>query len=341
MGKVLVTGATGFIGFHLVKALVARGDGVTCLVRSSSSLDRIQPLGVQLAYGDVTDAASLPAAVAGKSVVYHVAGCTRALTRRQLYRVNQEGCRNMAEACATAANPPVLVLVSSLAAAGPSAPDRLRVETDPCQPVSDYGRSKRAGELAAEQFADRVPITVVRPPIVLGEADAVGLSMFSAVARSRVHFVVGLAPRRYSVIHAADLAELLILAAERGSRVLPPGLRHDATTEAQGYYFAAGEEHPTFGQLGRLIAEALGCRFVVVLPVALPVAWLAAASTELVGQICRRPFYFRLDKWREASASSWACSPAKAADELGFTARRPLIERLRQTVQWYRQERWL
>jgi len=341
MGKVLVTGASGFIGYHLVKALVARGDEVTCLVRHRSSVDRIKPLGVELAYGDVTDAESLLAPVAGKSVVYNVAGCTRALTRRQLHRVNEEGCRNVAQACAAAANPPVLVHVSSLAAAGPSLRGRLRVETDPSQPVSDYGRSKRAGELAAEQSADRLPITVVRPPIVLGEADAVGLSMFSSVARSRFHFVVGWVPRRYSIIHAADLAELLILAAERGARLLPASQRHDAASNSRGYYFAGCEQHPTFGQLGRLIAEALECRFVVVMPVALPVAWLAAAGAELVGQVCRRPFFFRLDKWREASASSWACSPEKAAEELGFSVRVPLLDRLRQTVQWYRGEKWL
>jgi nucleoside-diphosphate-sugar epimerase len=341
MGKVLVTGASGFIGYHLVKALVAHGDEVTCLVRPTSSLDRIKPLGVALACGDVTEAESLLAPVEGKAVVYNVAGCTRALTRRELHRVNEEGCRHVVQACAAATTPPVLVHVSSLAAAGPSPRGRLRSETDPLQPVSHYGRSKRAGESAAEPFADRVPITVVRPAIVLGEADAVGLSMFSSVARSRLHFVVGWAPRQYSIIHAADLAEMMILAAQRGARLPPPSQRRDEPSNAQGYYFAACNEHPTFGQLGKMLGEALGCRFVVVMPVAVPVAWLAAAGAEVVGQVCRRPFFFRLDKFREASASSWACSPQKAMDDLGFSVRMPLLDRLRQTVQWYRREKWL
>jgi uncharacterized protein YbjT (DUF2867 family) len=74
MARVLVTGASGFIGFHLVDAPMARGDEVTALVRTTSNVGRIQPLGVRLAYGDVTDPKSLPAAVAGHWIVYHLAG---------------------------------------------------------------------------------------------------------------------------------------------------------------------------------------------------------------------------------------------------------------------------
>ena len=133
--------------------------------------DRLRSLGMNLVSGDVSDPAALADAVAGKSVVYHLAGCTRTLNRHRFYQVNEQGPRNVIEACARQPQPPVVVMISSLAAAGPSPEGRLRVETDPCCPVSHYGWSKRAAELAAEQFADRVPITVIRPPIVFGESD--------------------------------------------------------------------------------------------------------------------------------------------------------------------------
>ncbi|MFH1919756.1 MAG: NAD-dependent epimerase/dehydratase family protein [Planctomycetota bacterium] len=120
MARVLVTGASGFIGSHLVAALVARGDCVTALVRKTSCLDRLESLGVSLARGDVTDPASLQRAVADQSVVYHLAGLIRSLRTRQLYTVNGEGVHHIAEACAGEPEPPVLVVVSSLAAAGPS-----------------------------------------------------------------------------------------------------------------------------------------------------------------------------------------------------------------------------
>ena len=340
MSRVLVTGASGFIGSHLVEALVARGDEVTALVRKTSQTDRLESLGVALAYGDVTDLESLRTAVAGKSIVYHLAGLTLALRARQFYEVNEQGIRNAAQACAGRPDPPVLVVVSSLAAAGPSPRGRLRTESDPPGPVSHYGRSKRAGEKAAEEFADRAPITVVRPPIVFGEGDTATLQMFKAVARSRMHLVPGYAPHRFSVIHAADLAKLLILAAQRGSRLPPPGWE-DRDPNASGYYFAACDEHPTYYQLGRMIGKALGHRWTLTIPFGRHVVRVVGAVGDLIGRVKGRQVVLNVDKAREATAGSWVCSPEKARDELRFAVHVPLSDRLRQSAEWYREQGWL
>ena len=340
MAKVLVSGASGFIGYHLTKALIDRGDEVTCLVRRTSNADRVERLRVDLAYGDVTDPVSLREAVAGKSAVYHLAGLTKAFRRADLLRVNEDGVRNMAAACAEMDDPPVLVIVSSLAAAGPASGGGLRTEKDPPEPVSDYGRSKRAGELAAGEFADRVPITIVRPPIVFGQADRACLEMFLSVKRCRVHFVPGYVPHKFSFVHAADLAELLILAAERGSR-LAPAVRTDDGSSTEGYYFADSGEHPTYHELGQMIGKALGYRRTFSVSCALPAVWVAAAISGLIGRIRGTPANLSIDKAREATAGSWACSGQKAADELGFSVAKPLAERFHQTAQWYRNEKWL
>ncbi len=338
MEKVLVTGASGFIGYHLVKALIERGNEVTCLVRESSNLSRIEPLGVKLAHGDVTDPASLAPAVHGKDVVYHLAGVVIAFNSAQLHRVNEEGVRNMAAACAGVPNPPVLLLVSSVAAAGPAVKGRLRTEEDPPEPVSNYGRSKRAGELAAEEFADRVPITIVRPPIVFGEADVGCLDIFRPIKRFHLHFVPSFTRREFSFLHAADLAQMLILAAEQGRRVSPP---QDNLPSTAGYYFADSGEHPTYHELGRMIGKAFGYRHtfsVSCFPIAV---WAVSALSDLGGRIRGKPNFLSIDKAREATAGGWACSGKKAADELGFSVAKPLLERFRQTVQWYRNENWL
>ena len=171
MAKVLVTGATGFIGEHLVAALAARGDAITCLVRNSSHTDSLLAQRARLVLGDVTDGKGLSAAVAGQQVVYHLAGCTRALKSRQFYEVNAQGVTHIARACAEQETPPILVSVSSLAAAGPAIGERPRVESDPPEPVSDYGRSKRSGEQAAESFAaPRVPVKPVPAAALMFEA---------------------------------------------------------------------------------------------------------------------------------------------------------------------------
>ena len=340
MAKVLVSGASGFIGYHLAKLLVDRDNEVTCLVRRNSNVDRAQRPRVDLAYGDVTDPVSLREAVAGKSAVYHLAGLTKAFRREDFLRVNEDGVRNMAAACAELDDPPVLVIVSSLAAAGPASGGGLRTEKDPPEPVSNYGRSKRAGELAAGEFADRVPITIVRPPIVFGQGDRACLEMFQTVKRCRLHFVPGRAPRKFSFIHAADLAELLILAAERGSR-LAPAVPSDDASSTEGYYFADSGEHPTYHELGHMIGEALGYRRTFSVSCGLRMVWLIAAVSELAGRIRGTPACLCIDKAREATAGSWACSGQKAADELGFSVATPLAERFHQTAQWYRNEKWL
>jgi nucleoside-diphosphate-sugar epimerase len=364
MARVLVTGASGFIGFHLTEALAARGDEVTCLVRRSSQVERLRPLGVRLAYGDVTDAASVLTAVRGQQTVYHVAGCIVSVRTADFYRANTLGPQNVAVACAAQTTPPVLVQVSSLAAAGPACHGRMRTEADRPIQVSHYGRSKRAGERAAERFADRVPITVVRPPIVIGEADRLGLEMFRMIDRFGLHLVPGLARYHYSIIHAADLVNLLLLAAERGRRLQPAAQNGHAapldvgrsltpsclgrsetpsynTMRTPGYYFAAGHEHPAYADLGRMIAAALGRRRVLLLPTSRPVMWAVAAGTHLLMKIRQQPLYFNLDKFEEASAGSWLCSPQAAEDELGFRVDVPLSERIRQTAEWYRREKWL
>jgi nucleoside-diphosphate-sugar epimerase len=339
MAKVLVTGASGFIGSHLVSALVSRGDEVTCLVRTTSETDALNHLCVRLVYGDVTRPESLIPAVAGQKIVYHLAGLTLALTKNQFFRVNRDGCRNIARACAAQSDPPVLVTVSSLAAAGPSLDGRPKIESDPLHPVSNYGWSKLAGEREVELFADRVPTTIVRPPIVLGERDRLALPMFNSVDKFGIHFVPGFPRHRFSLIHADDLSELIILAAQRGKRLPPPN--RNGSPCGQGRYFAACEEDLLYDDLGRLIGAVLGRRLVFPLHVANPVVWIIAGAVEAISQIGGRPLYMQLDKAREVTAGSWLCSHRAATKDLGFSVKIPLAERLRQTAQWYRSEGWL
>jgi dihydroflavonol-4-reductase len=339
MAKVLVTGASGFIGQHLATALVARGDEVTCLVRKTSQVDTLNRLAVKLVYGDVTDSESLKAAVAGQQIVYHLAGLTLALSKRQFFNVNHGGGRNIVQTCAAQPNPPVLVMISSLAAAGPAVDGRPKIESDRSLPVSAYGYSKRAAEHEAELFADRVPTTIVRPPIVLGEGDQLGLLLFQSIDKYGIHLVPGLGRNRFSVIHAADLAELIILAGERGNRISAPG--RNGSKPGQGYYFAASEEDLVYDDLGKIIGSALGRRRTFPLHVAIPLVWIVAAGVEAVSQIERRPFYMHIDKAREVTAGSWICSPRAAIEDLGFSVKKPFAERMYQTAQWYREKGWL
>lgn len=334
MARVLVTGATGFVGYHLIQALAARGDEITCLVRKTSKIEHLAPWKTAQALGDVTVESGLGEAVADKDIVFHVAGCTTALSRGELFRVNEQGARNIARACAQQPNPPVLVVVSSLAAAGPSSLDRPKIEEDEPQPVSNYGKSKRAGELAATEFADKVPISVIRPPIVFGERDIQVAEMFRAIRRMRAHVVPGWKRRRFSLIHAEDLATAMLLAAEKGKRL-------SKDNPSQGIYFVAGDEQPSYGELGRLIGRQISRPKCWIVPIPMPLVWCFGLVNETLGRIRRKPFFLNVDKIREAAAGSWTCSTRRAQDELGFRVTASLDERLKQTAQWYFREGWI
>jgi len=164
--KAFVTGGTGFVGAHLVRALRARGDTVTCLVRSTTKAQALGWTDVRLIRGDLHDAAALREGCADAEVVYHVAGRISARDLDEFMRANRDGTANVLEAAA-----PVslrrFVLVSSLAAAGPTVPGKPIDETRPPSPVTPYGQSKLAAEGLVRAMAGSW--TIVRPPTVYGE----------------------------------------------------------------------------------------------------------------------------------------------------------------------------
>lgn len=352
MARVLVTGASGFIGQQLVAELLARGDEVTCLVRTSTSTKSLEKLDVRLLAGDVTHPTSLPAALNGIDVVYHLAAATRGNTLAQYCKVNEVGVRNIVETCARRTSPPIVLMVSSLAAAGPT-PDanRPRTEVDLPSPVSNYGRSKRAGELAAEAWAGEVPITIVRPPVVLGPGDRTGLALFRNIRRFRSFLVLG-AGFRISVIHVSDLTAAIVAAAQCGQR-LPARATSNRSIESShdsvgsksnpgcGYYFVAAEEHPTVAELCRMIARSVSRPRAWAIRMPLALLWTAGAAGQLTGAVTFRPRYLNLDRARELMAGHWNCLSDKACRELNFKCGVPLPERIQETAQWYRDQGWL
>jgi nucleoside-diphosphate-sugar epimerase len=340
MANVLITGATGFIGPHLASRLLERGDRVTCLVRARSNLDRLRGLDVEFVRGDVTDRDSLEPAVAGTDVVYHLAAVTKTPLRgADLMRINESGTRNLLEACAAQTTPPVVVITSSLAAAGPAPDGRPLTEADPPRPASKYGHSKRACERAAESLADRVPITILRPPIVFGRGDVNMLSMIQPIARFGVHVVPGFTVRRVALVYADDLVTALLQAADRGRRLAAPA--EAPSQPGQGYYFITATESPSYAELGRRISEAINMQRFRAVRTPEALTWIAAGGAQLMSQIRRHPHILSIDKVREATAGSWLCSIERAREELGYEPGAPLLEQLRETIDWYVEQGWL
>jgi nucleoside-diphosphate-sugar epimerase len=325
--RVLVTGGTGFIGSHLVEALIGRGHEVRCLVRDSRRLGWIAGLpSVTIAQGDLDDPRSLREGTQGVDQVYHVAGLTRARTTREFLRINAEGTRHMVQACLdTPGGPRRLIHLSSLAAVGPArAPTAYAEDVSP-HPVSPYGRSKLNGEAAVLAVRDRLHVTVLRPFVVYGPRDRGVLEIARWVSRGLLPMPAG-TPRTLRPCHVEDLVTALLAAGE-------------ADAPSGEIFHVAGAGVFTWEQVGDALGAALGVR-----PkhVRIPVPMLLALATvaDAWGWVTGRPGYFSRGRVREA-AGHWVCDTSKARRQLGVVPRVGLAEGAAITVKWYRDAGWL
>jgi nucleoside-diphosphate-sugar epimerase len=321
--KALVTGATGFVGSHVVEALKARGDAVVALYRRPEARAALEALGAVAAPGSLEDEAALRAALAGVDVVYHVAGLV-AGTPEALTRVNETGTQRLLGCCRDLAVPR-FVLVSSQAALGPSVPGVRLTEDAPCRPVTPYGRSKLAGELVV-RAETRVAWTIVRPPAVYGPRDREFLRLFQIVRRGLAP-VFGWGTQELSLVHATDLADA-IARAGRMERA------------AGQVYHAAHREIITAANLARVAGTAVGRRPVVV-PVpgflAAPIVWAIDRAARRAG----RTTVVTTDKLAEFLAPAWLLDSGKAERELGWTATLDAAAGMRAAAVWYREQGWL
>jgi nucleoside-diphosphate-sugar epimerase len=324
--KIAVTGATGFVGSHVAECLAAAGHEVTVLARSPERLAAIRHLSPRVVFGDLDRAEAVRDFTTGQDVVVHAAGLTIAKSRDEFVRVNVRGSVRLLETAL--ANSPGLrrfVFVSSQAAMGPTPVGGALEEDAPRRPISAYGQSKSLAEEQLARFADRLPVTFVRPPWVYGPRDRHTLSYFLLAARG-VRLAAG-ARNRYSIVHAADLAQGIRLAAESTM----PGER--------AFFFTDG--HPrTIDEFLRIIAEATGRRTLRV-PVPTAAAALAVAFGELAGAITGRPPFLGWRKLGELLHPCWVVSDRRAREELGYRPAIPAERGMAETAAWYRKEGWL
>lgn len=321
--RVLVTGGNGFVGSHVVEALVRRGHEVTCLVRRTSNLKWIRHLKVAYRYGDLRDLGTLVDAVMGADAVLHLAGVVRASRPEGYFMVNLQGTENVLRACERG-KVKYFLLMSSLSAAGPAeGPEPLREGEEP-GPISSYGMSKLKAERAALARSGTFKVCVFRPPAVYGPRDTETLSFFRWAKRGILP-IPARRPGLLSLIYVEDLAEACVMASE---------------ARAEGTYFVCHPELTCWEEVGRVVATRFRRKAVpIYLP--FPLGYTISLFAEFVGRITKRPPLLSREKVREMASPYWICDPSRAERHFGFRAKVGLREGMERTIGWYINKGWL
>jgi dihydroflavonol-4-reductase len=325
--RVLITGASGFIGSHIAEALHAKGYRIRCLVRKTSNLAWLRDLQVEYVNGELFSDESLRAAVDGAEYVIHCAGVTKATSREGYFRGNHLATRNLLGAVLQY-NPKIrhFIHVSSQAAVGPSTDGHAVTETTPFHPITNYGRSKMEAEKECLRFMDKFPITIIRPPAVYGPRDKDVFEFFKSINRG-MQPMIGFSHKLVSLIHVKDLV----------SGIIAP---IDIPAAAGQTYFISSERYYNWREVGETTARVMGKR-VLRIKVPVPVVYGIAAVSEMVSLITRKPVLLNIEKARDIVQDAWTCDASKARKELGFKEKFTLEKGIQNTVEWYRRERWL
>jgi nucleoside-diphosphate-sugar epimerase len=311
-GRVAVTGATGFIGWHVCARLRDAGWSVAAIVRPESR--KPLPENVDRVAADL-DATALCRACRDAETIVHVAGITRARSDHEYHRVNVEGTRAVAEA-ARALNAR-MVHVSSLTAAGPASAERPRTEGDASTPITGYGASKLEAE-AVLRGLSALRWTMVRPAAVYGPRDRQFLPLFQAARRGLFPRLPNAAAFSLTFVHVDDVARAI-------ERVC-------GSAAVDGETLFIGHAAPaSIDDLLRTLALTFH-RPYRALPV--PFALVRAGAWLGVGGLSG-------ERLRELTSPGFVCSVARAERCLGFRAAIDLADGCRSTAAWYRANRWL
>jgi nucleoside-diphosphate-sugar epimerase len=324
--QIFMTGATGFIGSHLVRELSARGHRVRALVRPTSFVEGLDQY-AELLRGDLSRKDLLAEGSAGVDVVLHLAGVLSETRSGEFERVHVRGTKNLLRATLRGAGGlQRFFYVSSMAAVGPSRDGHPVRETDPPHPVSRYGLSKLQAEQEVWTYRTRFAVTVVRPSVVYGPGDRAGLTFFRMAQRGTLWLVQGPA-NLFSLCHVTDLVRGIADAVESPSA-------ENCTLQF------ANDARLTLGELGRQLGAVFGTE-PRIRRIPNPLLGAAALGANTWMRLTGRQGLYNLDKLREIRGGTWLVANGLARSLIGWRPEISLAQGIRETAEWYCEHGWL
>lgn len=330
--KILITGASGFIGSFIVEEALKQGMETWAAVRRSSSRQYLQDGRIHFIELDLSSPADLERRLAGMQFDYvvHAAGATKCLHEEDFYRVNTEGTKNLVHALLKVQMPlKRFVYLSSLSVFGAireQQPYQEITEHDTPRPNTAYGKSKLEAERFLDSIGNDFPYIVLRPTGVYGPREKDYFLMVKSI-RSHTDFSVGFRRQDITFVYVADVVQAVFLALDHGM-------------SGRKYFLSDGHVYRS-STFSNLIREALGHPWWVRIKAPIWMLKVVTAVGGRIGRMTGRMSALNNDKYNILRQRNWRCDIEPAMDELGYHPHYPLDRGVKLAVDWYRKNGWL
>jgi len=323
----VVTGASGFVGSHLVDLLLEKKYKVRCIIRKSSNLRWLNGKDVELHICELTNKEGLRKIFEGADYIYHVAGVVKSKKPEGYFAGNVETTKALLDVALEFKNIiKRFIIVSSATASGPSPINNPVSEDFPCKPITTYGRSKLAQEELAKSYMDQIPITVCKVAAVYGERDTEIFIFFNTYSKGLMT-TIGLNDKQVSLIHVNDVVRGLYLAA--------------ISDKAKGQiYFITSEKYYTWKEVGDATSKVMNKKS---FKIAVPhfVVYTIAGIAQFFSMFSSKAATLNIEKAKDITRPAWISDYRKAYKDFGFKQEISLEEGIRKTVDWYKKVGWL
>ena len=322
--RILLTGANGFVGSHIVEELVLNNYEVICVVRKKSNLKWIENQPIQLKYGSLDDKIFLKEVISDVDIVIHCAGIVRALQWNTYNEVNVIGTKKIIESILeNNRNLKKFIFISSQAAMGPSFDEKMRKLSDEENPVSDYGKSKLLAEKEVRKLEGKIPYTIFRPASVYGQRDKDIFAFFSMVNKH-------IAPKTFSkhliqLVFVKDVAKIILKSMNMQS------------TNNKTYYLSDGKIYK-WKDVADSIAVSNNIKTITV-PIFDFVFKVVGNIYEIIGNIVKKPQVLNKQKITEMLQTYWICDNSEVIKDMNFEFEN-LENGAKITYNWYSTNKW-
>ena len=334
MAKILITGASGFIGGFLVEQGLHDKHTIYAAIRKSSSTKHLTDSRINIIYLNLADKNSLKQTweklqqqIGKFDYVIHNAGATKVLDKSDFETINYRYTKNLVESLHEAGIiPDKFIFISSLAAFGPGCENTFNPikTTDTPTPITNYGKSK----LKAEQFLfqqNKIPFLIFRPTGVYGPRDTGYYQYFKSINR-HIEIYLGSTKQMLSFIYIKDLVSLIYTA-------LPSAISN------RGYFVTDGKNY-SIKQFAEITKKVLNKKTVrIVTPIIL--VKTAAIFSEQIAVLTKKATLFTTDKFKEITRKNWACDATETMTDFNFAPKYDLQRGVAEAIKWYKKEGWL